>query len=105
MTGSMNVTEGSRNFTVDLECTRTTDAGLIWIGGDVTESANWSDAPKGTRAAIVLKRGTPVQAVFVFQMDDPRSVSCQAFFDDMIAIAGEPVDALEPIVGTVELGP
>ena len=105
VTGSMIVTDVSRNFTVDLECTRTTDAGLIWIGGDVTESANWSDAPKGTRAAIVFKRGTPVQAVFIFQMDDPRSASCQAFFDDMIAIGGEPVGALEPIEGTVELGP
>ena len=105
VTGSMIVTDGASNFTVDLECTRTTDAGLIWIGGDVTESANWSDAPKGTRAAIVLKRGTPVQAVFVFQMEDPRSASCQAFFDDMIAGGVEPVGALEPIVGTVELGP
>jgi hypothetical protein len=105
VTGSMIVTDGPRNFTVDLECTRTTDAGLVWIGGDVTESTNWSDAPKGTRAAIVFKRGTPVQAVFVFQMDDPRSASCQAFFDDMIAIGGEPVGALEPIQGTVELGP
>jgi len=105
VTGSMIVTDVSRNFNVDLECTRTTDAGLIWIGGDVTESANWSDAPKGTRAAIVFKRGTPVQAVFIFQMDDPRSASCQAFFDDMIAIGGEPVGALEPIEGTVELGP
>ena len=105
VTGSMIVTDVSRNFTVDLECTRTTDAGLIWIGGDVTESANWSDAATGTRAAIVFKRGTPVQAVFIFQMDDPRSASCQAFFDDMIAIGGEPVGALEPIEGTVELGP
>jgi hypothetical protein len=105
VTGSLIVTDGSRNFTVDLECTRTTDTGLIWIGGDVTESADWSDAPKGTRAAIVFKRGTPVQAVFVFQMEEPRSASCQAFFDDMIAIGGEPVGALEPIVGTVELGP
>jgi hypothetical protein len=106
VTGSMIVTDGSRNFTVDLECTRTTDAGLVWIGGDVTESANFSDAPKGTRAAIVFKRGTPVQAVFVFQMDDPPSASCQAFFDDMIAIAGgEVAGALEPIEGTVELGP
>jgi hypothetical protein len=79
---------------------------LVWIGGDVTESANFSDAPKGTRAAIVFQRGTPVQAVFVFQMSDPRSASCQAFFDDMIAIAGgEVAGALEPIEGTVELGP
>jgi hypothetical protein len=39
-------------------------------------------------------------------MDDPPSASCQAFFDDMIAIAGgEVAGALEPIEGTVELGP
>jgi hypothetical protein len=105
VTGSMTVTDVSGAFTVDLECTHTTNAGLIWIGGDVTESANISYAPKGTRAAIVFKRGTPVQAVFIFQMDDPRSASCQAFFDDMIALGGEPVGALEPIEGTVELGP
>ena len=107
VTGSMIVTDVSRNFNVDLECTRTTDAGLIWIGGDVTESANWSDAPKGTRAAIVFKRGTPVQAVFIFQMDDPRSASCQAFFDDMIATggAGNLRSGMKPIEGTVELGP
>ena len=93
VSGSMIVSSHETNgrFTVDLECTRTTDAGLIWIGGDVTESANFSDAPKGTRAAIVLKRGTPVQAVFVFQMDDPRSASCQAFFDDMSAIGNSTI--------------
>ena len=106
VTGTMIVTDESRNMTVDLECTRTTDAGLIWIGGDITESANWSDAPKGTRAAIVFKRGTPVQAVFVFQMADPRSASCHAFFDDMMAIVeGELAGALEPIEGTVQLAP
>ncbi|HUG29864.1 MAG TPA: hypothetical protein VMQ65_05030 [Candidatus Limnocylindria bacterium] len=107
VTGSMTVTDESGAFTVDLECTRTTNAGLIWIGGDVTESANISYAPKGTRAAIVFKRGTPVQAVFVFQLDDPQSASCQAFFDDMIAIIGGEIseDKLDPIEGTVELGP
>jgi hypothetical protein len=106
VTGSMIVgDEGNPGFTVDLECTRTVD-GLLWIGGDVTESTN-SDAPAGTRAAIILKRGTPVEAIFVFQMDDPRSASCQAFFDDMIALGGtEEIQAgMEPIEGTVELGP
>jgi hypothetical protein len=104
VTGSMSVT-GDSDFTVDLECTRTIDD-LLWIGGDVLESTN-SDAPAGTRAAIVLQRGTPVEAIFVFQFDDPQSASCQAFFDDMIAIGGtEDIQAgLEPIEGTVELGP
>ena len=92
-------------YTVDLECTRTID-GLLWIGGDVTESTN-SDAPAGTRAAIVFKRGSPVEAIFVWQMNDPRSASCQAFFDDMIAIggAGDFPAGMEPIDGTLELGP
>lgn len=106
VTGSMIVShETNGGYTVDLECTRTID-GLLWIGGDVTESTN-SNAPAGTRAAIVLKRGSPVEAIFVWQMNDPPSASCQAFFDDMIAFggAGELRAGMEPIEGTVELGP
>lgn len=107
VTGSMKVVSLETNgaYTVDLECTRTID-GLLWIGGDVTEST-YSSAPAGTRAAIVFKRGDPVEAIFVWQMNDPRSASCQAFFDDMIAIGGtgELRAGLKPIEGTVELGP
>ncbi len=106
VTGSMIVSQRTKGgYTVDLECERTID-GLLWIGGDVTESTN-SDAPAGTRAAIVLKPGSPVEAIFAWQMNDPRSASCQAFFDDMIALSGteEIRAAMEPITGTVELGP
>ena len=105
--GSMVVSslETSGGFTVDLECTRTID-GLLWIGGDVTVSTN-TDAPAGTRAAIVFERGSPVKAIFVWQMNDPRSASCQAFFDDMIATggAGDLRAGMKPIEGTLELGP
>jgi hypothetical protein len=38
-------------------------------------------------------------------MDDPRSASCQAFFDDMGVLGGEIAGALEPIEGTVDLAP
>ncbi len=106
VTGSMTVSQTTNGgYTVALECTRTID-GLLWIGGDVTESTN-SNAPVGTRAAIVFKRGSPVEAIFVWQMNDPRSASCQEFFDDMIAIggAGDLPAGMEPIEGTVELGP
>jgi hypothetical protein len=108
LTGSMIVSNPtSGRYTVDLECERTID-GLLWIGGGVTESTN-SDAPAGTRAAIVLKPGSPVEAIFVYQMDDPLSASCQAFFDDMIIALGATGDELrsgmEPIEGTVEFGP
>lgn len=102
VSGSMIVSQGTKGYTVNLECTRTID-GLLWIGGDVTASTN-SDAPTGTRAAIVLLRGSPVKAIFAWQMNDPRSASCQAFFDDMIA--GDDVRAgMEPIEGTLEFGP
>ena len=48
--GSMVVSNATRGgYTVDLECTRTID-GLLWIGGDVTQSTN-SDAP-AARAPI-----------------------------------------------------
>ena len=106
VTGSMIVSNPTNGgYTVDLECTRTID-GLLWSGGDVTESTN-SDAPAGTRAAIVFKRGSPVEAIFVWQMNDPRSASCQAFFDDMIANggAGDLPAGMGPIEGTIELGP
>ena len=107
VTGSMRVVSLDTNggYTVDLECTRTID-GLLWIGGDVTEST-YSDAPAGTRAAIVFERGSPVKAIFVWQGSDPRSASCQAFFDDMIAngVAGDLRAGMKPIEGTLELGP
>jgi hypothetical protein len=103
-TGSMIVSQTTRGrYTVDLECTRTID-GLLWIGGDVTQSTN-SDAPTGTRAAIVFKRGSPAKAIFVWQMNDPRSASCQAFFDDMITTGPISEGDLGPITGTLELGP
>jgi hypothetical protein len=91
------------DFTVDLECTRTIN-GLLWIGGDVAESTN-TNTPAGTRAAIVLKRGSPVRAIFVWQGEDPRSASCQAFFDDMIAPGPIVEGDMAPIEGTLELGP
>ena len=103
VSGSMTGSNSDGAFTVDLQCERTID-GLLWIGGDVTQSTSLQNAPVGTRTAIVLKPGSPVQAVFVFQMNDPRSASCLAFFDDMLAL-GDPGDSLDPIVGTIELHP
>ena len=104
VTGSMVVSSATDGgYTVDLECTRTID-GLLWIGGDVTQSTR-VEAPVGTRAAIILKRGDPVKVIFAWQMNDPRSASCQAFFDDMIAASGDLEAGMEPIVGTVELAP
>jgi hypothetical protein len=102
----MSASNSDGAFTVDLKCERTIN-GLRWIGGDVTESTSLENAPVGSRTAIILKPGSPVQAIFVFQMNDPRSATCQAFFDDMLVIAPQSeIDAgLEPIEGTIELAP
>jgi hypothetical protein len=102
VSGSLTASAGSDNFTVVLECAETVQ-GVLWIAGDVTVSG-YAAAPKGTRAGIVLKPGSPVQAIFVFQMNDPRAASCPAFLDGMQALE-EVAGALMPITGTVELQP
>jgi hypothetical protein len=106
VSGTMTGSNSDGAFTVKLECERTIN-GLRWIGGDVTQSTSLDNAPVGSRTGIVLKPGSPVQAIFVFQMQDPRSASCQAFFDDMRKLVpdSELDTGLEPIAGTVELAP
>ena len=101
VSGSMTAGNSQGEFTVDLQCERTID-GLRWIGGDVTQSTSLQNAPVGSRTAIVLKPGAQVEAIFIFQMNDPRSASCLAFFDDMLKLGAI---STEPIVGTVQLAP
>jgi hypothetical protein len=109
VTGSVSATNDDdfTGFTVDLQCTLTTEDGLILIGGDVTDTST-DYAPAGTWAGLVLQRGSPMRGVFVFQLDDPRAASCPAFLEQMI-VGSEPDGGLEaylqPIEGTVELGP
>jgi hypothetical protein len=101
VTGTLTVSDASKSLTVDLECALTAEDGRILIGGDTTESTN-EDAPKGTRTAIVLRPGSPVQMILEYQGSDPvRAPSCMAFLEDMKA---RTIDLL-PISGTVELGP
>jgi hypothetical protein len=112
VTGTMTYTDvGGADvgrFTVDLSCTRTTDGGLILIGGPVTESQNVDDnAPEGSNVAIVLERGSPVKAFFWLEHPDPHEPSCPAFLEsipDKGDSASQP-SALEPIQGTIELRP
>ena len=66
--GTMRVThtapDGVYRYTVDLQCARTTPDGLVIIGGYATEANDFGSvlAPVGSHAAIVLKRGSPVEA-------------------------------------------
>ena len=105
VTGRMAVVSpDDGSFTVALACSKTND-GLLWIAGDVTESTSIRNAPKGTRVAIILKPGSPVQGIFFFQMSDPRAASCPAFIDAAQASGDEVDAALDPIAGTLELAP
>ena len=97
--GTMKLS-GEKSFTVDLECALMAEDGRILIGGDTTEST-FADVPTGTRAAIVLKPGSPAQAVFAWQGSDPPAPSCMAFLENM----SPGTVSLAPIEGTVELGP
>jgi hypothetical protein len=107
VTGTMAVGDETDGFTVDLKCTRTAEDGRILIGGDTTNSTS-GYTTKGDLTAIVLKPGSPVRAVFGFRSDAPSAASCMAYLDGIIdqtfaTALGD--GALEPIEGTVELGP
>jgi hypothetical protein len=101
VSGTMRVVSpDDGSFTVALACSRTID-GVLWIAGDVTESTSKRNAPLGTRTAIGLKPGSPVEGIFFFQGSDPPSASCPAFIDFK---PGGGVQTY-PITGTVQLAP
>jgi hypothetical protein len=98
--------EETGSFTVDLACTRTTDGGLVLIGGPVTDSTV-DLAPEGANVAIVLQRGSPVKAEIWLEGPDPHEPSCPAFLETVpdLGDPGRDPSALEPIEGTIELRP
>ena len=114
VTGRMKVSGRGYTFTVDHQCARMTEDGLIMIGGVTTDTTGGGSAlsPEGTWAGIVLKRGSPVEATIWSQRGGPGSqaASCLAFLDEQLReeeTPGRHVDGdwLDPIEGTVELGP
>jgi hypothetical protein len=109
VTGSMALSESETGNTasVDLECTRTTDDGLIEIGGLVTESTFDDYFPQGRRVAIIFQPGSPVKAIWwIAVVAEPVDPSCQALFETMDKPgADDPGPGMEPIEGTVEFGP
>lgn len=98
----MTVSDDGGGVTVDLECTRTTDGGLIIIGGEVTDSTHpW--ALEGTIAAIVLQRGSPVKSVFFFEEASTAPATCLVYLEGVVDAEAAP--GLESIRGTLELRP
>jgi hypothetical protein len=107
--GTMSVTHPDGDFTVDLTCTRTTEDGVILIGGDITDSTS-PYAPKGALEVIVIKRGSPVYATFDSDERDGSdfrpAASCPALLQQVIDTESQTViGGLDPIEGTLELGP
>ena len=103
VTGTMTMSDSGLDAQVDLECSRTTESGLLMIGGLVTESTFTEYFPKGHRIAIILERGSPVKSVWwvVMPGDEEPVATCSALVDGI----SEPVDSLEAIEGTVQLAP
>ena len=100
--GTLHMFDTDFSFTVDLKCARTTPGGLIEVGGDVIDS-DFELAPEGSRAAIVLKPGSPVEAHPDFE-PVPPAATCQEYLETLTDDQATP--DLEPIVdGTIELGP
>jgi len=109
VTGTMTVSDETGNtlFAVDLKCALTAEDGRILIAGDATES-NGDWVKKGDFTAIILKPGSPVHAVYAFGSDASSATTCSSFLEGIIdqrftTVIGD--GALEPIQGTVELGP
>jgi hypothetical protein len=111
VTGTMAVTHGTGDFTVALKCARATEDGVILIAGDITDSTS-PYAREGAREVIVLKRGSPVYATFDSEGrsggDVRPAASCPALLQQVIDTGTQTVigpNGLEPIEGTVQLGP
>jgi hypothetical protein len=106
VTGTLTLSDAALRATVALECSRTTDGGLLQIGGLVTESTFDDNFPQGRRVAIIFKPGSPVKAVWwIALVAEPLVASCQTLLDDVMPRAPAADSALEPIEGTVELAP
>jgi hypothetical protein len=112
VTGHMTVLAQGQNgpyaVTVDLQCARKTEDGLVMIGGVTTDSTGQEAPQEGTWAGIVLERGSPVGASTWRPGGESQAASCLAFLDeqDMRERSTHPGgDWTDPIEGTVELGP
>ncbi len=107
VTGRMTVHAKSPDvaaITVELQCARMTEDGLIMIGGHVTES---------TLAAVALKRGSPVQtAIWVgadFNLAVFEEEDCLAYLDAWLARLSATLSSVVPLKddseAVIEFGP
>lgn len=114
VTGRMTVSARGQNgryfFRVDLQCSGTTEDGLLMIGGVTTDSTGQEAPQEGTWAGIVFERGSPVGASTWRARGELQAASCMAFLDEQdmqerSTHPGPDGDWTDPVEGTVELGP
>lgn len=112
VSGSMEVSSAEGTWSVDLQCSRTADDGLLVIGGEVSETTN-PITSEGVYSAILLAPSTPVRTLLWFDVIPSDEVpspadSCPAFLERMfsdpefVELTG---DDLVQIEGDLELGP
>jgi hypothetical protein len=73
---------------VDLQCARTTEDGLVMIGGYITDGAGdrFTDFRAGTFAGLVLKPGSPVlMKVWAGNLPGTETTDCVAYLDAQLA--------------------
>ena len=113
VTGHMMVLARGQNgpyrVTVDLQCARESEDGLVMIGGVTTDSRGQEAPPEGSWAGIVFERGSPVGASTWWPLGESHA-SCLAFLDEQdmrerSTHPGPAGDWTDPIEGAVELGP
>lgn len=116
VSGRMDISDpagGEGAYSVDVQCARTTDDGILMIGGEVTESTYEEFIETGAYVAIALAPGTPVRMLWgvdVLATDDvpAPAESCSAYLESWLA---DPEFAQtlrthgRPIEGELELGP
>jgi hypothetical protein len=112
VSGALEVSNPEGAYSVDLQCARATDDGLLVISGEVTESTN-ETLVEGAYLAIAFAPGTPVRTLLAWDVDasDPApspAESCPAFLESLL---GDPAfvegvdDHAVPIEGELELNP
>jgi hypothetical protein len=98
-------------YTVDVQCSRTTDDGFLLIGGEVTASTYEEFIEDGAYVVIMLAPGTPVRILWaadVLVTDEvpAPAESCSAFVESLLDEGN--VDSVDvdgrPIEGDLQLG-
>jgi hypothetical protein len=115
VSGTMEISNpagGEGAYSVDVQSARTTDDGVLLIGGEVTESTYEEFIEDGAYVVLMFAPGTPVRmlwAVDVFATEEvpAPAESCSAYVDTLL---GDPElvqgirDFGRPIEGDLELG-